>query len=55
MVSLWIKGFKAVAEYFGTNKHTVKYWFKNEGLPGHRKGKWIYFKKNELDKWMEQN
>ena len=53
--SPWIKGFKAVAEYFDTNKHTVKHWFKNGGLPGHRIGKWIYFDKNKLDKWMERN
>ncbi len=55
MSSPWIKGYKGVAEYFNTNKDTVKHWHHNSGLPGHRRGKWIYFHRNEIDKWMLQN
>ncbi len=51
MTSSWIKGYKAVAEYFGVHKATIISWVK-DGMPCHKKGSWIFFNKEEIDKWM---
>ncbi len=43
-----------IGEYLGISKDTVYAWITNEGLPGHRIGRFWKFKRPEMDEWVHR-
>jgi len=41
-----------VAEHLGVKKGTVYRWVREMGLPAHRLGKFLRFRKSEVDEWV---
>jgi len=42
-----------VAEYLGIKRFTVYKWVKRHGLPAHKIGRLLKFRKSEIDEWVE--
>ena len=41
-----------IAEHLGVSKDTVYSWISSKGMPGHRVGRFLNFKKEEIDDWV---
>ena len=44
-----------ICQYLGLSRDTVYKWIENKGLPAYRLGRLWKFKKEDVDKWLEQN
>lgn len=43
-----------IAEYLGVKKGTLYRWIRERGLPAHRLGKLLRFRREEVDAWVER-
>jgi excisionase family DNA binding protein len=41
-----------IAEYLGISKDTVYTWVNQQGMPGHKVGRFWKFKSEEVDNWV---
>ena len=44
-----------ICQYLGLSRDTVYKWIETKGLPAYRLGRLWKFKKEAVDKWLEQN
>ena len=43
-----------IAEYLGVSKDTVYAWVSGKGMPGFKVGRFLKFKKEEVDAWVRE-
>jgi len=44
-----------ICQYLGLSRDTVYKWIETKGLPAYRLGRLWKFKKEDVDKWLEQH
>lgn len=54
MIDRWLSG-EEIAEYLGIARFTVYKWVNRQGLPSHKIGRLLKFRKSEIDEWVKRH